>query len=92
MTGIAESEHHEASVAIAALSDGALRHACNSTVFQRGETCAASGAVAVTSEEPGSTPTIRATVAGTEPYCTEVWIHDGNLGGDCTCAHAQDGS
>jgi len=76
---------------IASLSDGALRRASSSAIFQRGKTYASSGAVEVQSEESGDTPAIYATVNGTQPYSTEVWVHDGELGGTCDCANAQDG-
>ncbi|NRF72242.1 hypothetical protein HLB44_35185 [Aquincola sp. S2] len=93
MTAVFEPERDEVVLVLAAaLSDSVLRRVSNSTVFVRGETCAASGAVEVASEELGTTPTIRAIVVGSEPYRTEVWIHEGVPGGDCTCAHAQDGS
>ena len=81
----------EGTAFVAALSDSALRSASSSAVFQRGLTYASSGAVEVTSEEPGSTPAIFATVTGTEPYATEVWVHDGEVGGTCDCAKTQDG-
>jgi hypothetical protein len=92
-TGTAATQHHETPALVAALSDSALRRASNSAIFQRGRTCASSGAVDVASEEPGDTPVIRATVTGTgtEPYATEVWIHEGEVGGVCDCANAQEG-
>ena len=83
--------HHETPALVAALSDRALRGASSAAIFQRGRIYANSGAVDVMSEEPGDTPAIYATVTGTEPYSTEVWIHDGEVGGTCDCANAQDG-
>lgn len=77
---------------IAALTDSTLKRMGGSTVFQRGQTYVSSGAVQVVSEELGSTPTIHATVNGTEPYATEVWIDEDSVGGSCDCAYAQDGS
>jgi uncharacterized Zn finger protein len=90
-TGIAAAQCPETPAEVVALSDGALRHASSSAIFQRGRTYASSGAVDVTSEEPGYTPAIYATVSGIEPYSTEVWIHDGEVGGTCDCANAQEG-
>jgi uncharacterized Zn finger protein len=90
-TGTAATQHHETPALVAALSDSALRRASNSAIFQRGRTYASSGAVDVASEEPGDTPAIYATVTGTEPYATEVWIHEGEVGGTCDCANAQEG-
>ena len=81
----------EAPSLVAALGDSALRRASSSAIFQRGMTYASSGAVEVRSEKPGDTPTIHATVNGTEPYSTEVWVHDGEVGGSCDCASARDG-
>src|SRR5205814_626668 len=85
------TQSNETSALVAALSDGALRGASSSAIFQRGQTYAASGAVEVSREEPGDTPAIYATVTGTEPYRTEVWIQEGEAGGACDCANAQDG-
>ena len=81
----------EAPSLVAALGDSALRRASSSAIFQRGMSYASSGAVEVRSEELGDTPTIHATVNGTEPYSTEVWVHDGEVGGSCDCASARDG-
>ncbi|SHN28940.1 SWIM zinc finger domain-containing protein [Rhizobacter sp. OV335] len=75
----------------AALDDSALRRASSSAIFQRGKTYAGSGAVDVTEEERGDSPSIRATITGTSPYATEVWIEDGEVGGDCDCPNAEDG-
>lgn len=74
------------------LTDSVLKRLAGSTVFQRGQTYASSGAVQVVSEELGSTPTIHATVNGTEAYSSEVWIDEDILGGSCDCAYAEDGS
>lgn len=76
---------------VEALSDDALRHASNKAIFQRGRTYASAGTVAVSSEESGDTPAIYATVTGSEPYATEVWIHEGEVSGTCDCANDQDG-
>lgn len=84
-------QHDETPSLVAALSDSALRRASSSATFQRGSTYASSGAVEVQAEEPGDTPAIHATVNGTEPYSTEVWIHDGEVGGTCNCPSAQEG-
>jgi uncharacterized Zn finger protein len=92
MSGTTSNEQHdEIPSLVAALSDSALRSASSSATFQRGRTYASSGAVEVQSEEPGDTPAIHATVNGTEPYSTEVWVHDGEVGGACDCPSAQEG-
>jgi len=82
--------HHETPAQVAELSDAMLKCASGSTVFQRGRAYASSssGAVQLGSEEPGKTPVIHATVQGTEPYATEVWIDEGEVTGSCDCGHA----
>jgi hypothetical protein len=92
MSGTTSNQQHDETPSlVAALSDSALRRASSSATFQRGSTYASSGAVEVRSEERGDTPAIYATVNGTEPYSTEVWFHDGEVGGTCDCPSAQEG-
>jgi len=76
---------------VLALSDAALLRNSSRGIFQRGQTYARSGAVDVTRQESGETPAIYATVQGTEPYETEVWIHEGEVSGACDCMNAQEG-
>jgi len=47
--------------------------------------------VEVTRQELGETSALYATVQGTAPYETEVWIHEGEVGGSCDCMNAQEG-
>lgn len=88
---ISNQQQHETASLVVALGDSALRSASSSATFQRGRTYASSGAVEVQSEEPGDTPAIYATVNGTEPYSTDVWVQDGEVGGSCDCASAREG-
>ena len=77
-----------------ALSDAAILEEAGPTVFKRGQTYAASGAV----QEPElSYPTaggvlLCATVMGTQPYTCEALVTPTDeLAGDCDCPHAMDG-
>ncbi len=74
-----------------ALSDAALKEASSATIFRRGQTYAASGAVEVTEENPLPEPALHAQVMGSEMYSTEVWIEDDVLAGTCDCPNAEDG-
>ena len=56
-----------------ALADGALRAASSPKIFERGQTCAASGKVVITLDAKQPERSVRATVHGTEPYTTEIW-------------------
>lgn len=80
-----------ATALLPALSDAALLLKTSKAIFQRGQAYARSGAVAVTREASGQAPTLHATVQGSEPYETEVWIHEGETGGSCDCMNAADG-
>ena len=75
-----------------ALTDGALRAASSPKIFERGQTYAASGKVVIALDAKQPERSVRATVHGTEPYTTEIWIdEDDSVDGDCDCPHAQDG-
>jgi hypothetical protein len=92
MNEAAANAHDDAtSSLVGSLSDAALRRVTSAGIFQRGKAYAGSGAVEVTSEAYGDTPSIHATVVGTERYATEVWVHDAEVDGSCDCASASDG-
>jgi uncharacterized Zn finger protein len=78
-----------------ALSDASLREEAGATVFQRGQTYAASGAVQdseLTYPEQGACIELRATVMGTQRYTCEVWVRKNDeVEGDCDCPHSLDG-
>ena len=74
------------------LDDFALKLASGPTVFSRGKAYAAAGAVEVVGEDPPPRPALRARVAGSEIYQTELWIDQGVLAGSCDCPHALGGS
>ncbi|MGY4828505.1 SWIM zinc finger family protein [Sphaerotilaceae bacterium SBD11-9] len=76
---------------LAALSDAALKRASNPAIFQRGQGYAQSDAVHAIEEETGQMPAARATVMGTQPYEAEVWVDEGEVGGQCDCPNAEDG-
>lgn len=75
-----------------ALADGALRAASSPKIFERGQTYAASGKVVITLDAKQPERSVRATVHGSEPYATEIWLdEDDSVDGDCDCPNAQDG-
>lgn len=74
-----------------ALSDASLKEASSATIFRRGQTYAASGAVEVTEEDPLPEPALHAQVMGSEMYATEVWIEGDAIAGSCDCPNAEDG-
>jgi len=76
---------------LVALDDAALLTASSKSIFQRGRTYARSGAVEVMRQESGDRPSVHATVQGTEPYETAVWIDAGEVDGSCDCMSALEG-
>lgn len=74
-----------------ALSDLSLTQASSAVIFQRGKSYAASGTVEPVDEDPMPEPALRAQVAGTRAYRTEVWIEADAVAGSCDCPHAEDG-
>ena len=78
-----------------ALSDADLRSEAGDSVFKRGQTYAASGAVhepELAFPQGGACIELRATVLGTQLYTCEVGVtEDDEVEGDCDCPHAQDG-
>lgn len=73
------------------LADAALRGAAGASVFERGRAYMEDGAVEVLGEDPLPEPALRAQVAGSELYGTEVWIEGDALAGQCDCPHAAEG-
>ena len=80
-----------------ALSDANLSDEAGDSVFKRGQTYAATGAVQeteLTYPQGGACIELRATVLGTQLYTCEVRVDendDDDVEGDCDCPHAQDG-
>lgn len=78
------------------LSDAELMKLASPTVFARGQTYARSGAIQqphIPALDADEHIALEATVLGTQPYQTRVWISklDERLAGDCDCRHAEDG-
>lgn len=78
-----------------ALSDAALRALAGPSVYGRGQTYAASGAVQeseLSYPESNKRIVMRATVMGTQAYGCEVQVsEEDGLEGDCDCPHSEDG-
>lgn len=77
---------------LAHLSDAAIATISGLKVFERGRTYAAAGAVEVTEEETAGESFIHARIEGTQLYEVEVCLEDGELDGECDCAHAAGGA
>jgi uncharacterized Zn finger protein len=65
-----------------------VRSATNSKYFQRGEGYFEANLVKALKQKDGK---IYATVHGSRPYKTTLWITGGHLDGNCTCPLGQDG-
>ena len=74
-----------------ALSDAALTRSSSEAILQRGRQYASSGAVEIVSIETVPMRGVRARVAGTEAYTTEVWVDDDQVAALCTCPYAAEG-
>jgi len=78
------------------LSDTALQQRSGLSVFGRGQTYAASGAIKIlknVAPAPGEQAVLAAEVHGTQVYRVRVCINDKNkLKGACNCPHAQEGN
>lgn len=70
-----------------AITRAMLRQATNSRYFERGEGYFDAGLVHALKQKDGK---VYATVDGSHPYCTTLWVADGTVEGTCTCPLGQD--